>query len=164
VNGPNDELRELIFSQLAALPEIIGDPRVASQAVEDGLDEILNRIVVLATIDLGSSDLLPRIEDRLEAGRIDDDDLGEHETESKQLLASVDQWISVASYASAWVYAPQSPRAGNRAGWPKKIAETLRRLAHILLPPLRVAARGLGAVQWSVGVAFPWGVSISVTW
>lgn len=165
MNGPSDEFRAEVYTQLVGLPNIEDNVRLVNQEVEDRLDQILNGILREAENDIGASETLRLVEDGLEGGRIEDDEIErQHELESEQLLASVDQWISVASYASAWVYAPQSPSPGKLAGWAKKIAETLRKLAHLLLTPLQVAARALGAVQWSVGAAFPWGVTVSLTW
>ena len=164
MHGPNEELRAEIYNRLVELPNVEDGNRVVSEDVESRLDEILNRVRTEANDDIETSDVLPRIRNRLETGRIAGDEIEQHTMESEQVLAAVDQWSSVASYASAWVYAPQSPFPRNLAGWASKVAETLRKIVNLLLTPLQVAAKALGAVQWSIGASFPWGVSVSLTW
>jgi len=48
------------------------------------------------------------------------------------------------------------------AGWAKAIGEKVREVAHLLIPPLKAVAGFLHAISFSIGVAFPWGVSVSV--
>jgi hypothetical protein len=103
-------------------------------------------------------EILARIEDELEA------DLAEGGDDGPAGLAAVDAWAGLASYAIGRFYAPASPWPYQKGGWDKMAPERLRRIGESLRGPLEQAARALGAASWSIGVGFPWGVSVSVTW
>lgn len=89
-------------------------------------------------------------------------------------LAAVETWVSLASHAVQAVYAPSSPSFIDRfkknkgqeklAGWTKVAANKLRQIAEKVRESLRRVAQFLKGVSFSVGVNFPWGVSISVAW
>jgi hypothetical protein len=81
------------------------------------------------------------------------------------LLATVQTWAGLASAAVSHVYAPASPWPRNLAGWGKKSVVSLQNVVNTLLGPLKRAVAALqkvGINSWSIGVSFPWGVSISV--
>ncbi len=86
------------------------------------------------------------------------------EEDPLDVLAAVDAWAALASYAVARFYAPSSPWPGRLAGWERSAARRLRSIAAKLEPRLRAAAQFAQARSWSIGVSFPWGVQISLTW
>jgi hypothetical protein len=80
-------------------------------------------------------------------------------------LGAVESWASLASYAVARFYAPASPWPWKKlAGWSKGVAERLRRVAGLLLTPLKGVAYVLGASLYSISVGFPFGVAIGLEW
>jgi hypothetical protein len=50
------------------------------------------------------------------------------------------------------------------AGWGKKAVAALQLVVKALVTPLRLAAQAIGASNWSLGVSFPWGISVGVGW
>jgi hypothetical protein len=104
--------------------------------------------------------LLDEIANRLEAAldtvMVDDD--------AQDLLAACQSWASVASYAVGGFYAPASPWPRSVAGWGKRAVAKLQRVVALLTSPLAKAQSGLNATGYSVGVSFPWGISISFDW
>jgi hypothetical protein len=102
-------------------------------------------------------DVLGEIEGKIEAS------LGD-ESDPAQTLDAVFEWASVASYPIARFYAPASPWPKNVAGWGKKAVARLRRIAGLLRTALQAAAAALGAASFSIGVSFPWGISIGLSW
>jgi hypothetical protein len=79
-------------------------------------------------------------------------------------LAAVEAWASVASYVVARFYAPASPWPRDVAGWSRKAAERLRRISSKVADVLRSIVGQVGATGFSIGVAFPWGISIALNW
>ncbi len=79
-------------------------------------------------------------------------------------LAAIESWASLASYAAGRFYAPASPWPRDVAGWSTKAVERLRGIANTLAERLRTIVGVVGATGFSVGVAFPWGVSIALNW
>jgi len=79
-------------------------------------------------------------------------------------LAVVDAWASLASDAVAKFYAPASPWPRNVAGWTARAAARLRAIAQTLSGVLTRLGPGLGAKGSSIGVSFPWGIQISLSW
>jgi hypothetical protein len=79
-------------------------------------------------------------------------------------LAAIDAWAGLASYAVARFYAPSSPWPRRLGGWGKRAARRLRRIVSALEPRLKTAAQKTGASSWSIGVSFPWGIQVSLTW
>jgi hypothetical protein len=142
MNGPSDDLRASIFE----IMEGTGD---ASDTRAEGiLTEALDRIDLQAAEDLaeGWDDLLS-------------------EDAALQTLSAVEAWTGLASAAVARLYAPASPWPRRQfAGWAQSIAQRLRALAQRLGTVLRAVAHSLGAVSWSIGLAFPFGISVSLTW
>jgi hypothetical protein len=82
---------------------------------------------------------------------------------AEALLAAVDAWAGVASYAVVAFYAPASPWR-REAGWGEAAVKRLRAIADALADALRIAASVLKALSWTVSVGFPWGVSVGLTW
>jgi hypothetical protein len=150
MNGPTNIYRQQVFNRLKELPNTAGGVRVVTPQLEARLEGILSDILRAASEDVESSRLL----------RTDNVD----SREADQLVAAIDQWASVASFAVSWLYAPQSPSVEKMAGWAKKIGNKLREIAGALLRALVVAAKSLGATSWSIGVNFPLGMSVSLTW
>lgn len=93
---------------------------------------------------------------QLEAGA----DLSEEE--AAELLDVVQAWASLASYALARTYAPQSPMP--HAGFSPDVARWVGSIVRLLSRPMRRLARRLGSPIWSISVTFPWGLSVSVAW
>jgi hypothetical protein len=102
MNGPTDIYRQQVFNRLKELPNITGGVRVVTPQLEARLDGILSDILRAASEDVESSRLLQT--DNVDSGEAD------------QLVAAVDQWASVASFAVSWLYAPQSPSVEKMAG------------------------------------------------
>lgn len=89
------------------------------------------------------------------------DQLSEEDAWSQ--LAAIESWAAVASNATARFYAPASPWPHNVAGWSKKAVARLRSIANTLKPALQKLLGGLHAVGFTIGVGFPWGISIGLT-
>jgi hypothetical protein len=79
-------------------------------------------------------------------------------------LAAIESWASLASYAAARFYAPASPWPRSLGGWSKRAVARLRSIANALSTALKPVAQALGAASFSIGVSFPWGVSIGLSW
>jgi hypothetical protein len=79
-------------------------------------------------------------------------------------MAAVESWASLASEPMARLSAPQSPWPRNIAGWGTKAVGRLRRIANTLSAPLRTIVSALGAQSFSIGVSFPWGIQVSLSW
>lgn len=81
------------------------------------------------------------------------------------ILAVVDSWASMLSYATTWVYAPFSPPPGGQAGAAPRILSRIRSYTSMMTAPATQAAALLGADGWSVSVGFPFsGVSVGLEW
>ena len=78
-------------------------------------------------------------------------------------LAAIESWAGVASNATARFYAPASPWPHNLAGWSQKAVARLRSIANTLKPALQALLGALRAVGFSIAVAFPWGISIGLS-
>jgi hypothetical protein len=151
MNGPSDEYRAEVWRSLESIPNITQDrERVVTREVEEELEGLLDTVYAHLRDDVGSSAVLQRNE--------------VSEEDAHAVLAAIDAWASVASSAVAWVYAPQSPSPKRMAGWATSVGDRLRQLADVLRHALMVAARALRAVSWSIGVSFPWGVSVGLSW
>jgi hypothetical protein len=118
---------------------------------EEILDEALGLIQAFAMDDL-----------RPEADRMSTAD------DAWDLIASVDAWASLASYATQRIYLDEAPAVGtpfpSYPGWQKKVPRRLRDLARALGAILEQACRLLRALSYSLSVNFPFGVSVSVSW
>jgi hypothetical protein len=148
MDGPSDNLRAAVggleWTRRA-------DARADRGDAEDSLAALLTRIERELTADV-EGDL------RVTTSDVDAGD------DSWDLLAAVEAWAGVSSAAVSQVYAPASPWPRRVGGWGKKAIAALQRIIKILLTPLQVAAKGVGASSWSIGVSFPWGLSVSLSW
>lgn len=86
------------------------------------------------------------------------------ETVAYDQLGAIEAWASAISTVVGRVYAPTSPWRRRVAGWAKNVASRIRWLTGLLLTPLRTIASALGASSFSIGLGFPWGVSVSLSW
>ena len=137
VEGPVNEFRAVVADRLNEVTAETPDEQ--AEAVLDG---VLQEIAHQADADVANG----------------------WDQDPVDLLAAVESWASVASYAVARVYAPNSPWR-RLAGFSRHIAAHLTSLRKILFAPLEAAARALGASSFSIGASFPWaGVSVSLTW
>jgi hypothetical protein len=140
MDGPRESLRQAIVGMLQDLdetPDLVAEQRLlqALQFIEEGV----------------TSDI-ERIEPELNSDS------------ARDLLSAIESWTSVISAAVARVYAPRSPWKRRVAGWAKEVANRIRWITNNLLTPLKAAAVVLGASSWSIGVNFPWGVSVALSW
>ncbi|HTB50378.1 MAG TPA: hypothetical protein VK701_05315 [Solirubrobacteraceae bacterium] len=102
---------------------------------------------------------LDQLLDELEGAVSEDSDGGKPDED----LAAVESWASIASYAVSRFYTQKSLRR-DYAGWGKRQAKRLRRIADKLADILRGIVGQVGAIGFSVGIAFPGGVSIALNW
>ena len=161
MDGPSEQFRSSVTTSLQRIPTVkqAGQwwnplPRSISHRDEAILETVLNDIAEAARQDVEASPLL-REERR--------GDLTEEEAWT--LLGAVDSWASVASYAVSSVYAPQSAIPRGLAGWAKDIGEKLQRVVQMLKSAVATAARRLVGVNGlSIGVSFPWGVTVQLNW
>jgi hypothetical protein len=147
MRGPNVEFRSVVADQIDALHEA-ADPEAL---LEETLSKILGGVS----------------EDRPAPQLTTDEDAYEE-------LAAIETWASLASHAVQELYAPSSlslfgrkkEEAGENklAGWAQGAAEKLRRIADKLRAALIKVARRLHCLSFSVGVNYPWGVSIGIAW
>lgn len=121
---------------------LIGDTMAEAES-EDSLEHVLGLI-----------------EDELAA----DVEEGYEEERPEDVLDAVIQWAGLVSHALARFYAPASPWPRNVAGWSQRAVARLRRVAGWLRSALQAAAQALGATSWSISIAFPWGISVGVSW
>ena len=78
------------------------------------------------------------------------------------MLAEHQRWgVTLLTPASG---APGSPFPFRLAGWGEKAVGKLRGIADRLKPKLQVVAQKIGADSVSIGVSFPWGVQVSLSW
>jgi hypothetical protein len=155
--GPAEDFRAYVSQRVESLVTEGVWAEAVSERAEDALDDILTEIAAVAESDLASDEFLTSSA-AFEARNLTVE-------QAEDLLAAVNAWASVASYAAARLYAPNSPWRTGLAGWSKKIAKTLGRIVSILLTPLKAVAVALGASSWSIGINFPWaGVAVSLTW
>jgi hypothetical protein len=155
VNGPDDDLRAAIAHRVDVITERLPSGFLDPQA-EEALEALLLDVEVFVRNDIEADAVVTAAE----TGGAEVSESG-----AEDLLAAVHAWASVASYAAARIYAPSSPMRRSLAGWSKKVAGVLQRIAGILLTPLRVAAAALGASSWSITVNFPWtGVGVGLSW
>lgn len=146
MQAPTDEFRAEVFARTTEFEYM--DDQVF---VEDYLASILEDIerAALGARDDSYDDLVA--EDALE------------------LLAAVESWASVVSYTTARAYAPSSPwpnrAARNLAGWGAKVLRRIQRIIAVLMRPLSAAAKAINAIDYAIGISFPWSsVSVSFTW
>lgn len=110
-----------------------------------------------------SEALLERVLDRITAG-LREARSQNQEQRANELLAVIEAWTGLASYATIRTYGAESPWPKGLAGWSNGVASRLRRLGSQLEEELREVAIRLHAEGWSISVTFPLGVSVSLSW
>lgn len=159
MDGPGTDIRDAVISVLDGT----APPEDRTQADENLAETALRQIEDVLQADVSRDGRLgPVMEDML-AGRSMDLP-GLDSAEASELLAVVQEWAGLASYVTARVYGPGSPMPRKLAGWSRGAVATLQRIANLLLVGLRTAGKALGAVTVSIGVNFPWGISIGLSW
>lgn len=91
------------------------------------------------------------------------DDSREAAVVANALLACVEAWTSVVSYA-LWAYYSHASRRHDHAGWSKDAVERSRELGQWLIQLCGSALSKVGVSSLSVGAAFPFGITVSVGW
>jgi hypothetical protein len=138
-----EAMRPYVFEQAAAVVE------------ESDLQKLLDEIVGEAERDLDAA-----------YGGYERAELDQERAE--QLLVTVESWASLASHAVNEAYAGPLREVGamrlRLAGWAKGVAARLTKLVALLSSYLRGAMHALQAVSFSIGVSFPGGVSVGLTW
>lgn len=88
--------------------------------------------------------------------------------ESARLLEAAHAWPSLVSYATGRFYTELPAEVGTPfrkiGGWSKEVAKKLDQLSQMLRPALHTALQHTQATSFSIGVQFPWGVSVSLEW
>ncbi|WP_138418754.1 hypothetical protein [Sinomonas gamaensis] len=152
MEGPSEELRTRVASEVRPLVDGMR-PDVVDASGEEALTGTLEMVSSSCSEDVRTDRSVATGARELSA------------SEAEDLLAAVHAWAALASYAAARIYGPNSPMRGGLAGWSKRVAGVLQKIAGILLTPLKLAAQSLRASSWSIGVNFPWaGVAVSLTW
>jgi hypothetical protein len=141
MDGPSDEIRRGMLGSIASVAD------APDEEAELRLEATLNDIGGLLERDVATAD----------SDALDDES-------AMDQLAAIDAWAGLISSAVARVYAPASPWRRGVAGWAKRVAARLRWLTNLLLVPLKAVAAALGASSYSIGVSFPWGVSVGLNW
>ena len=140
MDGPSESLRQAIVGMLHGIDEA-PDLWAEQQLMQ-----------AMGVIEEGISSDIERVEPELSSDS------------ARDVLSAVESWTSVISAAVARVYAPTSPWKRRIAGWAKEVANKIRWITNLLLAPLKGAAIVLGASSWSIGINFPWGVSVGLSW
>lgn len=88
------------------------------------------------------------------------------EADAWDVLAKADSWASAVSYAIGRVYAPTSPWPRNLAGWSSEISKRLQNILRLIHSAMTSAVQFLsttfGITSFSIGLSFPWGVTVSL--
>ncbi len=162
--GPDAELRARLVAQLHVLPNRgVDEQRVVTGDVEDALNGILEWIEERAASDVAASAAFRRIQNG-ERHSVDFDANDLQTVAADEVLAGIDAWSSLVTYALTWVYSPLSPPPEGEAGESKRIADRIRKIAKKFQLPLRAAAYVLGADSWSISYEFPLGFSVGLSW
>jgi hypothetical protein len=140
---PSDQLREEVSQRTES--SILSN--LSLQEQEQRLENLLDYIDVRINQSATDIDQLPELT----------------ESQAEDQLASIDAWVSLISYAVARVYAPASPWPLRRAGWKESLVRELRQIVKRFQSLLTPVARALRAVNFSIAVGFPWGVSIGMS-
>jgi hypothetical protein len=141
-----DHMREAVFARASQISDD-----------EEELEALLNEIVGQAAKDLGA-----------EFGSPEEFDLDDDPDRADVLLASIEAWASLASYATYEAYAGPIREVGamhlRLAGWGKGIAANLTRLTKLLGGYLAKVLKPLNAISYSIDMGFPGGVSVGLSW
>jgi len=144
MDGPSERIRLEVAGALTDIDAARPGARTVDEATETQLEGILAKI----------TDAL-------------DDDLRREDPDGQpvELLAKVDAWAGLVSYAVGRVYGPGSPGPGGMAGWSHRIATWLRGIGcELTLKMMTKAATELGPDSIFVSAGFPWGISIGLSW
>jgi hypothetical protein len=166
MEGPSDDFRASILEEITtARAQVLG---ATDEDAENALVRSLAAIEERLVADVAESSRLNELRAVIGAREAAADHRpGPHadlEATGWDLLAAVQAWAGLASAVVAQVYAPASPWPRSIAGWGKKATAAIQKVTKLLLGPLQVAAKAVGAGSWSISVGFPWGVSIGVGW
>jgi hypothetical protein len=90
------------------------------------------------------------------------------EAAAAEILAVAETWASIASYVVTEFYV-EGPRAVGspllrRAGMGKVVSAALIGVVRRLRPHVQRAYARTGASSYSIGLNFPWGIQLSLTW
>ena len=92
----------------------------------------------------------------------------ENQRAAEEILVSVEAWASLASYACTKFYFEGPSEVGTPlrrlGGWSKGVVSQLTALAQRFGQMLSRAMHAIGATSYSVGVSFPFGVSVGLSW
>jgi predicted component of type VI protein secretion system len=80
------------------------------------------------------------------------------------LVAAVEAWASVHSYAISRFYFEGPQSLLRRGGFDKRVTRQLQRAAETFEPRLTAVVSALGPSGFSISVGFPWGISIALEW
>jgi hypothetical protein len=105
--------------------------------------------------------VLDRIADE---ARTDLERVVERGFDGDELIAAVEGWASVASYATTRFYFEGPESIFKRGGYSKDVTSRLHRVVKELAPTLRRGLHATGASSFSIAVGFPFGVSVGLTW
>lgn len=165
MQGPTPELRRELVERLQGIDNRDADGnRFVDESVEAALSNVLDWLGSRLTEDLATSD--EEGYERLMADGYGDQGVASgREPLADFILAVVDSWASLLSFATTWVYAPFSPLPSGQAGASTWILSRIRGYAQVLTAPAGHAASLLGASAWSVSVGLPFGgVSVGLEW
>ncbi|HSS34624.1 MAG TPA: hypothetical protein VLL27_15230 [Solirubrobacterales bacterium] len=127
------------------------EQRASSVRVEAELEDLLGSIGAAAMDEL--TPLAEKAEDRSTA---------------EELLISVEAWASLASYACTKFYFEGPNEVGTPlrrlGGWGKGVVSMLTDLVKRFGQMLSRAMHAIGATSYSVGVSYPFGVSVGLSW
>jgi hypothetical protein len=120
---------------------------------------------VEAARDAGSEAELARVLDEIaEAAQSGLEQVAETGDGRDELVAAVQAWASVASYATTRFYFEGPESILRRGGFSKRVAASLQRHAKTYSGYLLRALAATGASSFSVAVGFPFGLSVGLTW
>lgn len=144
--GRYEYMRESVFERITGISD-------DEQALEALLDDIVGQAGEDLYADFGSpADL----------------NIGDDTDRAETLLASVEAWASLASFATLEAYAGPIREVGamhlRLAGWAKGIAARLTKFARLLSGYLVKALNALSAISYSIDVGFPGGLSVGLSW
>lgn len=148
INPPSAEIRSSVVDAAREARSISDGITVTPPAVEEGVEKALD--MVLREMNEARFAVDPQEEMTFDAAEED--------------LASVHAWASLASRVVGEVYAPASPFPWNTGGWGSEVAKRLQKIAAKLAPVALPAAHRIGANGVSIGISFPWGVSVSISY
>lgn len=81
-----------------------------------------------------------------------------------EVVAAIDAWASVHSYAISRFYFEGPQSLLRRGGFDKRVTQQLQRAADTFESWLTRAVEALRASGFSISVGYPWGISIALEW